>query len=180
MYDLVVRAEDNDNDAMLELIGRFRPLMLKYAKKLNYDDAYEDMVFEFIRLIKTGAMDNLNDRQDKTVISYIKECMVNFYKKKVQSVIKLHKEIALSDLTEEQLYYVRTQLSQTDEENILTEFGMDQLLNTKEEEVLYLVYVKGYSAAEIAREWNRSRQAVNQLKKRALQKVINKTGRAET
>lgn len=49
MYDLVVRAEDNDNDAMLELIGRFRPLMLKYAKKLNYDDAYEDMVFEFIR-----------------------------------------------------------------------------------------------------------------------------------
>lgn len=63
----------------------------------------------------------------------------------------MHKEIALSDLTEEQLYYVRTQLSQTDEENILTEFGMDQLLNTKEEEVLYLVYVKGYSAAEIAR-----------------------------
>jgi len=177
MYNLIVKARDNDNDAMLELIKRFRPLMLKYAKKLNYEDAYEDILFEFIRLVKSGVMDKLDDGQEGKVVSYIRECIKNFYKKKIQKVVKLKKEIVLSDLTEDQLYFVRAQLIQTDEIDILIEFGMKQLLSKKEEEILYLIYAKGYSAAEIARIWNESRQAVNQLKNRALQKVMDKMGR---
>ena len=85
----------------------------------------------------------------------------------------------LSNFTDEQLYYVKAQLIQMDESDILIEFGMEQLLSREEGEVLYLVYVKGYSAAEIARRWNKSRQAVNQLKKRALQKMIDKMGKAD-
>lgn len=178
MYDLIVRAKDNDNDAMLELIKKFRPLMLKYARKLNYEDAYEDILLDFIRLVKSGVMDKLgseqDDEQNKRVISYIEECVKNFYRKKIREAINSKKEIVLSNLTDEQLYYVKAQLIQTDESDILIEFGMEQLLSREEGEVLYLVYVKGYSSAEIARKWNKSRQAVNQLKKRALQKMIDK------
>jgi len=74
----------------------------------------------------------------------------SFYKKKIQKVVKLKKEMVLSDLTEDQLYFVRAQLIQTDEIDILIEFGMKQLLSKKEEEILYLIYAEEYSAAEIA------------------------------
>lgn len=50
---LLVRAQRGDEEAMLELIKRFQPLLRKYAKKLRYDDAYEDCRLFFIELIKS-------------------------------------------------------------------------------------------------------------------------------
>ena len=58
--------------------------------------------------------------------------------------INSKKEIVLSNFTDEQLYYVKAQLIQMDESDILIEFGMEQLLSREEGEVFYLVYVKGY------------------------------------
>lgn len=87
IYNLLIKAQQGNQEAMLELINRFQPLLKKYARKLRYDDAYEDCQLFYIELIKK----------------------------------------------------------------------MD--------------YVKGYSVAEIARVCHKSRQAVNQLKKRALNKL---------
>jgi DNA-directed RNA polymerase specialized sigma subunit len=50
---LLARAQQGDDEAMLELINRFQPLLKKYAKKLRYDDAYEDCLLFFIELVKT-------------------------------------------------------------------------------------------------------------------------------
>jgi len=172
MYNLIVRARNNDNEAMMKLIEKFCPLITGYAKKLNYEDAYEDVRLEFIRIIKLMEPDRMRETHDGAVVSYIRKCMSNFYKKKVQKAIRSKKEIVFSDLTEEQTYYVDAQLATMNEENIFIEFGMNRLLNAKEEKVLYLIYVKGNSAADIAKEWHKSRQAVNQLKMRAIQKVM--------
>ena len=53
----------------------------------------------------------------------------------------------------------------------MTEYGILRCLNKKESRVIYLVYVQGYSTAEIAKANHKSRQAVNQLKQRALRKI---------
>ncbi len=41
-------AQKNDEENMLLLIEKFRPLMVKYARKLNYEDAYDDIMLYFI------------------------------------------------------------------------------------------------------------------------------------
>ena len=106
-------------------------------------------------------------------MSYINVSIINFYKKKVLKLINSKKEIALSDLTEEQMYYVDVKSAVEDETDIFTEFGLKNLLNDNECRVIYSIYVEGYTTAEIARLSNKSRQAVNQLKNRALKKIKN-------
>lgn len=41
---LLKNAQSHDKDAMEKLIQHFYPLFKKYSIKLNYEDAYEDMI----------------------------------------------------------------------------------------------------------------------------------------
>lgn len=171
LFDLVSRAQRNEEGAILELLSRFQPLMRKYARKLDYEDSYEDIILYFIQMIKKMNLNKLTSPNDEVIVSYINVCIKNFYNKRVSRMIEAKKEIVLSALTEEQLYYAEVQTAKTDEENIFVEFAMKGLLNENEARVIHLVYVEGYSIAEIARVWKRTRQSVNQLKQRALNKV---------
>ena len=56
--------------------------MVKYARKLNYEDAYDDIMLYFIKLIKSINLDKLTGRTDKIIISYINKSIINFYHKK--------------------------------------------------------------------------------------------------
>lgn len=55
-------------------------------------------------------------------------------------------------------------MAKQDETDVFIELGVYNLLNEKEKKIIYLVYVKGYTTAEIARICHKSRQSVNQLK----------------
>lgn len=171
MYDLVERAQKDDKEAMMELINRFDPLLKKYAWKLHYEDAYGDIVLYFIELIKSFHLDRLICQKDEFIISYINASIMHFYKKRVPYLIKMKKEISLSALTDEQVYYLEKQSVKKNEINIFMELGLENLLNRKECQVIYMIYVRDYSSAEAARILSRSRQAVNQIKQRALKKL---------
>ncbi|RKI79750.1 sigma-70 family RNA polymerase sigma factor [bacterium 1xD42-87] len=168
---LLARAQQGDDEAMLELINRFQPLLKKYAKKLRYDDAYEDCLLFFIELVKTMDLKKLNTMRDQSIAAYIKVSVAHFYSKKTRGIYEKEREIAFSDLTEEQRYYVETKTAKQDEQNIFTELGVDKFLNPNEKSILYLVYARGYTIAEIARKYHKSRQTVNQLKMRTLKKL---------
>lgn len=79
--NLLTKAQQGDNEAMMELINRFQPLLRKYARKLGYDDAYEDCLLFFIELVKAIDLKRLSARKDQAVVSYIKVSVINFYKK---------------------------------------------------------------------------------------------------
>ena len=168
---LLARAQQGEEEAMLELVGKFQPLLWKYATKLRYDDAYEDCRLFFIELVKTMDLKRLNDQKDQTAIADIKVSVKNFYCKKICKILERRREIAFSELTEEQRYGIEAEMSETDETDFFLEFGIDRLLNEQEQRVLYLVYAQGYTTAEIARNYHKSRQAVNQLKRRTLKKL---------
>ena len=171
LRDIIEQVQNNDNKAMLELIGRFKPIILKYAKRLGSEDAYEDVILYFIELAKTMELNRLASTNDELIVSYICVSIRNFYNKKIHSIINQKREILFSSLTDEQSYYVEAQSAVYDKTDILTEYGILRCLNKKESRVIYLVYVQGYSTAEIAKANHKSRQAVNQLKQRALRKI---------
>ncbi|MBQ6887145.1 MAG: sigma-70 family RNA polymerase sigma factor [Lachnospiraceae bacterium] len=171
LCDLVEKAQKSDDAAMMELIDKFSLLFKKYAKKLNYEDAYEDIMLYFIELVKTFNLNKLSCQKDEVIVSYINVSIRNFYNKKVQKVIEGKREILFSDLSEEQAYYAEMQTAKEDVEDIFIKFGMENLLNENECWVIYLIYSEGYTTADIARLTNKSRQAVNQLKHRALDKM---------
>lgn len=171
LYDLINSVKRDDKEAMTELIDRFRPLLKKYAAKLSYEDAYEDMVLYYIELIRSIDLNKLICTKDEVIVSYINVSIINFYKKKVLKIINDKKEIALSDLTEEQMYYAEVKSATEDQTDIFIEYGLKGFLNDNECRIIYLIYVEGYTTAEIARLSDKSRQAVNQLKNRALKKI---------
>lgn len=171
LSDMIKGAQKADEDDMMGLIHKFDPLFRKYAVKLHYEDAYEDIILYFIELIKFMNLNRLNSQKDEVIISYINISVINFYKKRVRQLIEAKKEVVLSDLTQEQAFYVEVQSAKIDKANVFIEFGIRELLSAKEYQIIYLVYIEGYSTAEIARRLHRSRQAVNQLKQRALRKI---------
>lgn len=168
---LLEKAQQEDMEAMEELIVRFQPLLRKYARKLGYDDAYEDCLVFFIELIKKMELRKLKGQKDQPAVSYINVSVVNFYKKRIGKMIEKEHEIAFSELTKEQRYYIEARMAKREETNGFTELGLDKFLSKEEQMILSLVYAQGYTTAEIARREHKSRQTVNQLKQRTLNKL---------
>lgn len=168
---LIEKAQGNSEEDMLTIIERFKPLMIKYANKLNYEDAYSDIVLHFINLIKSIRLSNLTDKTDKVIISYINKSIINFYNKKIPRIISRQKEILMSELTEEQKYHIEIRVANNDETDIINEYGLECLLNNSERQLIYKVYVEGHTIAELAKHQKRTRQAVNQQRIRAINKI---------
>ena len=165
---LLKNAQSHDKDAMEKLIQHFYPLFKKYSIKLNYEDAYEDMILWFIELVKSKKLEML---QEEVIVSYIHVCVVNYYNKKIEKVIKEKREVIFSDLSEEQIYFMEVKMAKGDTQDIFWELNMVEVLNDNELHILHLVFNEGYSTAEIARKLGKTRQAINQQKKRALHKL---------
>ena len=165
---LIDKAQENDNEALMELINRFQPAIRKYALKLNYEDAYEDLVLWFIELVKAQK---LADLREEVIVSYINVCIKNYYNKKIEKIIERKKEYLWSDMTEETSYYAEKLLAKEDEKDLFMELRLKEVLNDGELQIIYWIYIEGYSTAEIARLMKKTRQAVNQMKQRAIKKI---------
>jgi hypothetical protein len=59
--DLINQSQTGNNDATLALIEKFNTLLKKYAYKLFYDDAYSDLLVDFIELLHNIQLDHLRD-----------------------------------------------------------------------------------------------------------------------
>ena len=80
-------------------------------------------------------------------------------------------KIPFSDLSEEQLHLLENELSTNDEMNKLIQDDLNISLSEKEYKVIVMFYFEQYSVAEIAEEFKISRQAVNQMRCRAINKL---------
>lgn len=59
LLDTIRYAKNGNSEAMLELIKRFDRVIRKYARLLKYEDAYEDIVVEFIAFIHKFPIDSI-------------------------------------------------------------------------------------------------------------------------
>lgn len=171
LKDLIIRTQDKNDEALLMLIEKFKPLMKKYAWKINCVDAYDEILLYFIKLMKNIKISNLRNQTDAGIVTYISKSIHSYYCHQIQKIIRTNNEVVMSDLSDEQLYLVQGAMSAKDKTNVFVEWGFEQYLTSNEIKVIYLIFVQGYSSVEVAKIRKQSRQSVNQIKKRALEKI---------
>lgn len=152
-------------------INKFKPLLKKYAYKLYYEDAYNDLLVDFIELIHNINLDHIHDKCEGKMVSYIYKSINSSFIKKLMALKKLHNCILYSELSENQSYYINIISSKNDEYFIHELPDISLVLTKKEFLIIKMIYWSGYTVAEIAFVFGISRQAVNQMKRRALKKL---------
>lgn len=169
--DLISESQNGNNDATLHMIEKFKPLLKKYAYKLYYEDAYYDLLVDFIELIHDIDLDHIYDKGEGKMVAYICKSINNSFIKKLMNIKKLHNCILYSELSENQLYYVNI-ITSTNDEYFMNELpGISLILTKTEFLIVKMIYCSGYTVSEIAFVFGISRQAVNQMKRRALTRL---------
>lgn len=170
LYEKILHLQEGDNDELLPLIDFFRPLLNKYAFLLGYQDAYNDLQLSLIEVLHNMQLKTLHTKDDGAVVEYIRVTVTNLYKNKVKKVIKRKQEIPMSALSENQRLIMEANNSYCDD-TFIFEYELGRILSSEEAEILNLIYVMEFSSSDVARMQCKSRQAINQKKIRALNKL---------
>lgn len=159
-----------DEAAALQLLEMFEKLLKKYARQLGTEDAYEDLRLFFFELITKLKGKDICSDNDGYIVSYIAKSLKNQYilMSKQRNTYKVD---TFSDISEEQMIYIEQLAAADDQADISIYFPSHNKLTEKEETILRLYFVNGYSIETISGQLNVSRQAVNQAKNRAIDKI---------
>lgn len=71
LYRMIEKSQNNDEDSMLYILQKFEPLLLKYTKKLYYEDAFFDLQIELIEIIRDIPIEGFRECDEGRIISYI-------------------------------------------------------------------------------------------------------------
>lgn len=159
-----------DDEAALQLLEMFDKLLKKYARLLGTEDAYEELRLFFFELLDRLKCKNLCGNSDGYAVSYISKSVKNQYIA-LSKARNSRKEDTFSDMSEEQMVYVEQIAATDDRVDISSYFPSGNKLSEREKLILQQFFVDDYPIEEIAQRLNISRQAVNQAKKRALNKI---------
>lgn len=171
LIDVIRSAQGENQEDMLLLLEKFSKLFKKYGKKLNYEDAENDLTADFIELIKTFDLKKLNNTGDGAVVNFLVRATYRFYLKRLNLLIeKRPREISIEDMTFRQKKTMLGQMVVEDDDPVFMLFPQWGLTQ-KEIIVLNEIYEKGHTASEVASILHVSRQNINQIKKRAEEKL---------
>lgn len=174
VYKLIQKTKTGDQISSVYLVDKFNPLLKKYASKLGYEDAYNDLILDFIELIKNFNISKLRDKSDGNIIAYLHVSIQHNYIKRLRNLIQLRCIIPFSELSEGQANCVQ-KITQTKDSHIGLQISdLKNILSQHELLIVYMVYYLGYSSQEIANIKKVSRQSVNQTKIRAINKIKTK------
>jgi len=169
--ELISKSQNGDEGATLILIEKFKPLMKKYAYKLSYEDAYNDLLVDFIELIHNIQILYIYNKDEGGAVSYICTSIYNSYTKRLSGLLNLKKVILYSELNDAELFNIESKTSTNDVYQYFDMPSFFSVLTESETLVIKMIYYLGYTSTEIANICDISRQAVNQMKKRALKKL---------
>lgn len=163
---LIKESQNKNKDATMKIIEKFRPLINKYARKLNYDGADTDLTISLIKLIKKFSVDKSELLQkDKAIVSYIFVSIKNEYIRLSQKYGKVLKtEIHCED-------DVINNLQGHDD---IYDFIIEDLLKELPKlqgKILRGIFLLNIKEVELAKSLKISRQAVNSTKIRALKNL---------
>lgn len=74
----ILRSEIS-NDELCDLLRTFEPLLKKYARLLEYPDAYFDLQAAFLDIVKKLDVNRLDNKTDGTVFRYIQSAVHHQY-----------------------------------------------------------------------------------------------------
>lgn len=170
--DKIKCAKFGDQASVLNLLELFNPILRKYAYKLSYDDAYADLRYGFLALIRAFPTENYFEN-DGAVVSYIQTSLTRAYirinkRKSLDRVV-----VFFNELSPEQSQLIEDMAGAYDDYSGIFIGTLRKLLTVTEFNVIYRYYVFGFSIAEIAAQNKIARQTVNETKIRAVKKLRN-------
>lgn len=171
IIDEIVKIKKDNNDSMLKLIEKFNPILKKYSYRLYYEDAYNDLLLDFIELLIIMSTKKIRNTEDGCLVSYITNSIHNSYIKKLIKIKHLKNFTMYSDLSESELYYIDSITATNDIYENTDIDTLKKFLTNPEFITIKMIFYEGYSVIEIASFLGISRQAVNQMKNRALKKL---------
>jgi len=170
LKELITLAKANDEGAMLEIIEKFRPLIHKYLRKSYYDeDVKSALELKLIEIVKL-KLDNLREQNEGALIKYIASSLYHQYLELVS------KNMAKKEIISENYLINLIDLNQALPENAIEDTvlfeSLKSILTEREFACMYYIVFMGYTAEELSKKWNITKQACNQCKKRAFNKII--------
>lgn len=162
-----IKSSEKKEDDMLWLTEKFEPLIKKYTYKLNYEYAQSDLIIFLIELI--NYLRTLNFKNDAQVVSYIAYAMKNQYIKLSKSKQKIEQNEICVDFNTE-IYLFPPKIQNFNENRILIEDSLLQL-TPLQREVIVDIFLKDLSAVAIAKKHHCSKQAITNIKRRALTRM---------
>ena len=106
-----------DEHAYLKLLSKYKKLLMKYARMLNYEDSYEDLQVFFLALVSKMSDNPVLTKGDGAIVNYIVSSIKHQYI--ALSKRNTHKsELLFSELSDAQLAFVENLSSGIDETDI--------------------------------------------------------------
>lgn len=166
LLNKIIKAQEDHKTALEILINDFTPLIKKYAKRMDYEDAFADLRLQFIEIILGIDPKRFAEYEEYQMLSYLNTSVRNAY-------IKLSKDKCQR---EEHSFLVENVLDEIDKAHVdnyddLFFDDIKKYLSKKEFEIIYRNFYCGVTIADIAKERGITRQAVNQVKTRAIKKL---------
>lgn len=178
MYELTKLLSSSckgDPDATMDLVNKFQPLLRKYKTKLNYEDAYNDLLLKFLELLSSFKLEKFNSPNDWALLLYIKTSMYHSF----IALSKLHKKtscvetIPISEENQDDDYMWKwDKLWSTTDQYLHIEFDfLYKALTKYEAEILIYHYYLKYPLKEIAQLYSVSLPAISKAKSNAIKKL---------
>ena len=166
LYFLILDYQHGDNNAGYELIKRFSPLLKKYSRNfVDSDNANSELIFNFIKIIKSLPINNFINLDDKYLIKYIAISVKRSYFALLSKENKYSSKIFLVEPSEDFNTFI-----QNDENNLIFN-DISKYLTAKEELVINKLFKDCCKEVEVAFELHTSRQNIYMIKRRALNKL---------
>ncbi|MBU3106163.1 RNA polymerase sigma factor [Clostridium gasigenes] len=163
IYEKVNRAKDGDSKSLEEIIDIFNPIMNKYSRLLCGEDTKQDLIIFLIKLINKIGVDNSNFLEDKIILGYISKSIKHEY-------IRLSKQYSKYSMKKIELN-LDLELQLEDDNLLIEVLDLLNVLTDKQKKVIKFIFIDCNNINEVATYMNISRQAVNQIKNRALNKL---------
>ena len=156
LLELIMESKKGDKESLLEVILKFSKLINKYKRKLNYEDAENDLIEHLIIVIYKMPL-----LEYGKAVNYIVSSIRNkyIYLSKVQN--HFSHEIDFDNIDE----YYEEKMDLYDMEELLLN------LSDQQKKVIRYRYYYGYTGKEIGGLMKISRQAVCKNRKLGLQKL---------
>ena len=155
--------KNNKDESMLDILAIFDNIINKYSRKLNGEDTKQDLYVFLIKLINNIDELSIVNYEDKQVLSYFSKSLKNEY-------IRLSKKNDRRKNNEDYNCEDRVWGYNFIESNIEVVDSIKNL-NNYEKKIIKMVVLNGYSVSEVAKKTGKSRQAISQVKNRAISKL---------
>lgn len=164
LHTIVSLAKGREESAVLELLDAFLPQIKNLSHSVSGEDTCQDLQLFLLELADKLPLERDIFQNNRILGAYIARSLR-------RRAYLLRSQMSRKQCRERALDEDLAAANPLQFEDSVLLFGLLKTLAPKERRLLYWIYFDGYTCAEISRARRVSAQAINQAKRKALQKL---------